>query len=132
MPGFSLPGTSIGTEDAERYLLARALGVGRGTGSQALRQLGVSTRYAKQLDRMFVTAIARAKALFPEIADPRLPEMDWVIAVVGSTERPLWRVNQFCLAHHYNCLCFCRASIIRFRVDSASRRTSHNRGSPTR
>ena len=132
IPSFSLPGTSIGTADAEKYLHARAAGVGRGMGSGSLRRLGVSTRYPKQLDRMFVTAIARAKAIFPEVADLRLPEMEWVHAVVGSAERPLWRLNRFCLARQYSCLCFCRASIIRFRAHNVRRATSHNRGSPSR
>lgn len=129
MPGFSLPGTTIGTEEAERYLLARAAGVGRTTGSESLRRLGVNLRYPKQLDQMFVTAIARAKAMFPDVADLRLPEMTWVGAVVGSTDRPLWELNRFCLAHQYNCICFCRASIIRFKTYSARKGTSHNKGS---
>lgn len=131
MPGFSLPGTSIGTEDAERYLLARAADVGRTKSSKPLRQLGVSIRYPKQLDRMFTTAIARAKALFPGASDDRLSGMKWVQSVVGTHERPLWSLNRFCLAHQCNCLCFCRASIISFSTGSARRRSSHNRGSPS-
>ena len=129
IPGFSLPGTTIGTDEAEKYLLARADGVGRTTGSRQLRQLGMDLEYPKKLDQMFVTAVARAKALFPDVADPRLPEMEWVAAVVGSTERPLWELNRFSLAHQYNCICFCRASIIRFKTHSAGNRSSHNKGS---
>jgi len=79
---------------------------------------------------MFSTAIARAKALFPGETDDRLSGMEWVQSVVGVSEQPLWSLNRFCLAHQYNCICFCRASIIRFSTGSARRRTSHNRGSP--
>ena len=129
MPGFSLPGTTIGTEEAEKYLLARAAGVGRTTGSRRLRELGMDLEYPKKLDQMFVTAVARAKAIFPDVADPRLPEMEWVAAVVGSIDRPLWELNRFSLAHQYNCICFCRASIIRFKTLSAGNRSSHNKGS---
>ena len=67
MPAFSLPGTSIGTEEAEEYLLARAGGSGRTTASKALRSFEVSDRYPKQLDRMFFKAVAQAKALFRRI-----------------------------------------------------------------
>ena len=131
MPRFSLPGTSIGTAEAEKYLLARAEGLGRGGASAVSEHRGVSSRYAKQLDRMFATAVARAKALFPEAAEVRLPAMEWVYTVVGSKAAPLWSLNRFCLAHQYNCICFARASIIRFAPRSARTASSHNRGSPT-
>lgn len=132
MPRYSLPGTSIGTAEAEKYLLARAEGRGRGAASAAVEHQGVSSRYPKQLDRMFATAIARAKALFPEFGEIRLAAMEWVHTVVGSKTAPLWSLNRFCLAHQYNCICFARASIIRFRPRSARTGSSHNRGSPTR
>ena len=133
IPGFSLPGTSIGTADAEKYLMDRASGLGRGTAAKDLRNLGISTRYPKQLERMFSTAIARAKAIFPGTeSEERLSGMEWVRSVVGESEQPLWSLNQFCLAHRYNCLCFCRGSIIRFKTHNASNRISHNRGSPDR
>ena len=130
MPGFSLPGTSVGTVDAETYLVDRAAGIGRGSASKGFRRLGLSTRYPKHLDRMFSTAVSRAKALFPDAADDRLSGIEWIQALAGPNERPLWSLNQFCLARRYNCLCFCRASIIRFTTRSARSRTSHNRGSP--
>ena len=130
MPTFSLPGTSIGAAEAEQYLLARAEGIGRGTGSVGLLSRGVSPRYPKQLDRMFFRAITQAKALFPEVADPRATPMNWLLSVVGPTEVPLVALNRFCLARRYNCVCFCRASIITFSPRGASRAISHNRGSP--
>lgn len=132
MPGFSLPGTSIGTEDAEAYLIDRASGLGRGSAGKGFLTLGTSTRYPKQLERMFATAISRGKAIFPEAAGERLSGMEWVTAVVGENRRPLWSLNRFSLAHRVNCLCFCRASVIGFSPHSARSRSSHNRGSPHR
>lgn len=132
MPAFSLPGTSIGTEEAEKYLLARAEGNGRMTASAALGQLGISDRYPKQLDKMFFKAVAQAKALFAESACLQSEPIQWVQSLVGRNSRPLWSLNRYCLAHGYNCICFCRASIIRFSPATAGSKTSHNRGSPAR
>ena len=130
MPGFSLPGTSIGTGEAEAYLQERETGAGRGKAGTRLLELGVSERYPKQLDRMFATAVARAKVLFPEATDSKLQGMSWVVQAVRTSERPIWALNRFCLEHRRNCLCFCRASIIIFAPRSAGRPASHNRGSP--
>jgi len=132
MPAFSLPGTSIGTEEAEEYLLARAQGTGRTTASAILRGVSVSDRYPKQLDRMFFKAVAQAKALFAESVDLQPAPMEWVQSLVGEEERPLWSLNRYCLAQGYNCICFCRASIIRFSSATAGSVSSHNRGSPVR
>ena len=97
MPSFSLPGTSIGAAEAEQYLLARGEGIGRGAASVDLRDRGVSSRYPKQLDRMFMKAISQAKALFPEAADVRAASVNWVQSVVGPTQRPILELNRFCL-----------------------------------
>lgn len=132
MPAFSLPGTSIGTEEAEEYLLARAEGTGRTTASAKLKCFGVGDRYPKQLDRMFFKAVAQAKALFAESDCLQPTPMEWVQSLVGKGARPLWSLNRYCLAHGYNCTCFCRASIIKFSSATAGSRASHNRGSPFR
>ena len=132
MPAFSLPGTSIGTVEAEAYLDERERGVGRGTAAKPLLELGVSLRYPKQLERMFATAVSRAKALFPDAADERLSAMAWVHTVIVSTERPLWSLNRYSLSRGYNCICFCRASILTFAPRSAGSLSSHNHGSPAR
>jgi hypothetical protein len=130
IPEFSLPGTSIGTAEAEAYLKERDEGVGRGTAGAKLLEAGMSERYPSHLDRMFSTAVARAKVLFPEAADPTLHGMSWVVQAVGTDERPILALNRYCLEHRRNCLCFCRASIIIFALRSAAWAASHNRGSP--
>jgi len=130
MPAFSLPGTSIGTKEAEEYLIARAQGKGRKTASKALSIRGVAAGYPKQLDRMFIRAVVQAKALFAEsCVDPQLSPMEWVYELVGTRARPLYSLNRYCLANGYNCVCFCRASIIRFSGRSAGEESSHNRDS---
>lgn len=132
LPSFSLPGTSIGTEEAEAYLVAREEGVGRGRALRELEALGVGGEYGKRLERMLVVAVSRAKALWAAEPANEFNGLAWIAALTGSVERPLWSLNRLSLERGYNCLCFCRASILRFHSRSASTRGSHNRGSPAR
>lgn len=132
LPSFSLPGTSIGTEEAEAYLDARDRGVGRGRAQRQLEALGVGGEYGKRLERMFAVALRRAKALWAEEPANELNGLAWIAALTGSVDRPLWSLNRLSLERGCNCLCFCRASILRFTFTSASTRGSHNRGSPGR
>jgi hypothetical protein len=132
MPAFSLPDTSMGTEEVETYLTERAHGVGRASASQVFDGLGVGPRYPKQLDLMLATAVSRAKALFPDAAEERLSGLAWIQAATGEAERPLWSLNRYALENGYNCIAFCRASILSFSSTTASRASSHNRGSPGR
>jgi len=132
IPSFSLPGTSGGTEEAEKYLKSRHEGVGRGTAGKDLLELGVSERYGLQLERMFARSVNQAKALFPQVGNPYLNGMEWVQAVVEQPSRPLYSLNCFCLKQRVNAVCFCRASILRFRTSKAGGRFSHNLGTPQR
>jgi hypothetical protein len=120
----------MGTEEAEAYLIERERGAGRASASQVLNGLGVGPQYPKQLDRMLVTAVSRAKVLFPEAAEERLSGLAWIRAATGEADRPLWSLNRYALEHRYNCIAFCRASIIIFSSTTASSEPSHNRGSP--
>ena len=129
IPTFSLPGTSIGSKQAEDYLKARAGGEGRGRAGRELVRYGMSGSYPKSLDLMFSTAVRRAKALFPQAADERLSGLPWVFAAVGSAERPLVELNRFCLSRGLNAVCFCRTSILVFPSRRRGARISHKAGS---
>ncbi len=132
MPAFSLPGTSVGTEEVEAYFAEREAGSGRKAASEVFVDLGVGPQYPKQLDRMLSTAVSRAKALFPDAADDRLSGLEWIQAATGENDRLLCSLNCYALDHQYNCICFCRASIITFSTTTARGASSHNRGSPDR
>ena len=114
MPSFSLPGTSIGTVEAERYLRDRERGLSRAKAAGELLERGVSVTYPKHLERMLEVAISSGKALFPEAADNTLRGLEWIRAVCGPTARPLLALNLFCLAHERNAICFCRSAILQF------------------
>jgi hypothetical protein len=124
-----MPGLSIGSAEAERYLAAREAGVGRGGAATELLARGMSQGYPKRLERRFATAITRAKALLAAPGKERLQGLAWVRSVVGEVEHPLVELNRFGLAHGVNGICFCRASILLFSRGVRGRRLSHNKGS---
>jgi hypothetical protein len=116
----------------EQYLMSRHEGVGRGTAGRLFQELRVSERYGLQLERMFARSVNQAKALFPHAGEPYLNGMEWVRSVVEDPSRPLYSLNCFCLQQRVNAVCFCRASILRFRISKAGGRFSHNLGTPQR
>jgi len=128
IPSFSLPGLSIGSAEAERYLAAREAGVGRGGAAAELLARGMSQNYPKRLERMLARAVARGKALLVAPDTERLLGLAWVRLVVGGVAHPLVELNRFGLAHGVNGICFCRASILLFGFSVRRRRVSHNKG----
>jgi hypothetical protein len=86
-------------------------------------------RYPKHLERMFATAITRAKALLVGFGDQRLRGLPWIRSVLGDEEQPLVGLNRFCLAHGSNAVCFCRASVLPCSRPLRSRTSSHDDGS---
>ncbi len=129
IPSFSLPQTSIGTREAEQYLIGRSVGLSRAQAAGPLSERGLGAGYPKQLERRFEVAIGRGKALFPRAADDRLRGLEWARAVCGPTDHPLLALNLFALARGVNALCFTRASILLFHRALGSRECSHSMGS---
>ena len=129
LPSFSLPGTSIGTAEAERYLIARAGGISRSKASAELLSLGVWAEYPRRLEKRLEIAVNRGKALLVGAGEPELRGLEWIGSVCGPTDRPLLAVNRYGLAHRVNGLCFCRSTIHLFSRATEFRRFSHNRDS---
>jgi hypothetical protein len=97
----------------------------------ALLRRGMSEGYPKHLERMFATAVTRAKAVLSDYGDAKLQGLAWVHSVVGHAEHPLVELNRFCLAHEANGVCFCRASILVFSSLPVRRAASHKGSSAT-
>ena len=115
IPLFSVPGTSLGREEAERCLKARWEGVSRTSAGAELVQQGMEARSGRSLERKLAIAVERAKAIWPQLADTRFGPQEWITAVCGSTARPIAEMNRFALEHGVNAICFCRATILLFR-----------------
>ena len=126
IPSFSLPGTTIGTEEVEGYLELREQGVGRSRAGEKLLELGMSETYCYYLDKTFKKAVARAKSLFKDAGDPRTAGICWIQEVTGNKGHPILSLNQFCIDNGVNAVCFSRTTIIIFRKKRAKNRFSHN------
>ncbi len=125
IPLFSVPGTSLGREEAERCLKARWEGASRTSAGAELVQQGMEPRSGRNLERKLAIAVERAKAIWPQLADTRFNPQEWITAVCGSTARPIAEMNRFALEHGVNAICFCRATILFFRPRIYSEPPSH-------
>jgi len=132
IPSFSLPGLSVGSAEAERYLEARQAGVGRGCAAAELLAHGMSPSYPKRLERMLATTVTRGKALLAAAGKERLQGLAWVRSVVGEVEHPLVELNRTGLTRGINGICFCRTSILLFCPSVRKRQLSHNKGTARR
>lgn len=94
-----------------------------------LLEKGVSVNYFYYLDKTFKRAVARAKVIFDGIVDLRLSDIDWIREVTGKDRHLILNLNQFCLEHGVNAVCFTRISIIIFRNKRVGKMFSHNSGS---
>ena len=129
IPEFSLPGTTIGTEEAETYIKRREQGLGRQRASQVFSgEKAMSVNHPAALDRAFRVAVDRSKAIFSEKADIRLSGCAWIEALTGSKERPMVSLNQYCLEHRVNGICLTRFSIHLFPEHTARSRVPHDNG----
>jgi hypothetical protein len=130
LPSFSLPGTSIGIQEAEAYLAAREAGASRSRAGEELLRRGLSKNYPKALEKMLAVAISRGKALFSETDQVAGGGLQWIESLCGPTHRrPLFAINRYGIEHRANPLCFSRASILlcgRVRVAGS---VSHNQDS---
>lgn len=129
MPSFSFPGTSIGTREAEAYLVGCWRGESRTRAGKLFVGRGMGPRYLKQLERMLERGLSRAKAIFPRAADERLGGHAWIEAVCGPTNRPLLSLNDYALQHGVNAILCCRSSILLFSRARRPGSASRNQGS---
>ena len=125
IPQFSVPGMSLGREEAERCLQARAEGASRSTSAAELVERGWEVRVGKRLERKIATSVQRAKVIWPKVADVTLEPWAWMRAACGSTVQPILQMNRFALEHRVNAICFCRAPILLFWPGIHGGRRSH-------
>ena len=125
IPRFSVPDTSLGTEEAEQSLLTRAAGDSRSEAARPLVAQGMEGRSGRRLEEMLDTAVSRAKAIWPQAAELSLQGLAWVSAVCGRADHPILDFNRWALEHGVNAICFCRSSILFFRFCTAGEPGPH-------
>ena len=116
IPSWSLPNTSVGTAEVERYLMARERGDSRAVALAELRGLGMHAGCGKQLERRLEVIVSRGKALWPQAADLQLGGLAWVRAACAPRPpaTPLLSLNHFSLERRVNAICCSRSSILLF------------------
>jgi len=133
IPSFSLPGTSIGTAEADEYLQLRHQGQGRGRASRVFGgEKTMSHNHPAVLDHAFRVAVERARAIFVDQGNLRLQGLEWVQSLTGQTGHPMASLNQYCLEHRVNGICLTRYPIHLFRGQSPRSGNSHNPGATAR
>jgi len=134
IPSFSLPGTSIGTAEAEEYIRRREQGQGRGKASKVFSgDKTMSRNYPAVLDKAFQRAVARAKAIFSgAVVDNRLQGTAWIEALTGQHTQPIASLNQYCLEHQVNGICLTRFNSHLFSHTTGGIRLPLNNGAARR
>ena len=128
-----MPGTSIGTQEAESYLLLRDQGQGRGRAAGVFSgQKAMSVNHGAVLDHAFRVAVDRARAIFVVEGAERLRGSEWVQALTGETGHPMASLNQYCLERRVNAICLTRYTIHLFAERAAREPTPHNSGAVAR
>ena len=126
IPSFSLPGTSMGTVEAEDYLIRRQAGDSREKAFTELTAKGYHPSYAKKFERMLHTSISQAQALLPKCGDPYLHGLEWIRSIVDDHPHPLLALNDLCLRNGFNAVCCTRYTIHRFTDYKPGTISSHD------
>jgi hypothetical protein len=98
IPSFSVPGTSIGMNGIESFVIQRAGGASRMEAGALLRLHGLGEDYLRSLERRIVAGIHRAKALFLDRGDHRLSPWQWLNDVAERSGHPVYRLNRLSIA----------------------------------
>ena len=118
-------------QEAEEYLRCREQGQGRRKASRVFSgDKALSTNHPAVLDKAFRRAVNRAKAIFHDQVDNRLPGFAWIEALTGQSEQSIVSLNQYCLEHGLNCVCLIRFPILLFREKKPKMTHPHNNGAP--
>ena len=101
-----MPGTSLGTAEVEQFVRERGAGASRRVAGRQLRERGVAFEYLRRIERMVITAIQRAKALFADLAPQVGGVYRWLIAATADETRRLVTLNRKSIAVGYGAV-FC-------------------------
>ncbi len=105
IPEFSLPNTSIGTLEAEKYRELRSENISQVKASKIFTELGFSSDYGISLERKLKIVAKKSKALFADTKDPLHEPFKLSIIIV----------NKLYQERGYNPLYFSRNNILRIR-----------------
>lgn len=115
IPEFSLPGTSIGTSEAGKYLSSRIKNVSQKKAAPIFSDLGMSWNYGINLEKKFKQANRKAMVLFHGETDILHNPLLLFLPDENLYDSPILTVNSLFLKRGYNPLYFSRNNILRIR-----------------
>jgi len=115
IPEFSLPGTSIGSAEANEYMSLRTKGVSQRKASEIFIQRGMSLKYGIAFEKKVMSAVQKAMAIFPDNKDVLHNPLRLFQAQAESLDSVILKTNYLFLERGYNPLFFSRTNILRIR-----------------
>ena len=119
IPSFSLPGTSVGTQETDQFLCDRAAGLSQAKAGKYFIDKGMSKKYPAFLEKKIKRDILRMKALLPGLGDPTSSGVDYLRSLIKPVNKEkvygvISPVNCICLANSVNAVFCNRISILIF------------------
>jgi hypothetical protein len=105
IPEFSLPGTSIGTEEAEIYLKLRSECISQSIASKLFLPFGLNIKYGISLEKRYRISNKKSNALFTDPQD----------VLHKPEQKTISIINRLFLSRGCNPLYFSRNNILRIR-----------------
>lgn len=115
IPECSLPGTSIGTEEANHYMKERSRGISQVKSSSLFTSQGMSSKYGVSLEKRFQLAHRKAQSLFPDATDLFHNPAHLFTLNRENEENIVLTINYQFSERGYNPLYFSRNNILRIR-----------------
>ncbi len=83
------------TQEVEQFVVERTAGASRMAAGRGLREQGqgVAAEYLRRIERMIITVIERAKALFADLAPQVGGVYRWLVVATAEEMRPLVTLN---------------------------------------
>ena len=132
IPSFSIPGTSLGTEEVEKYLINRELKLSRIDALSGLFFTNDIQKTGRKLEDMFERIINRSKVLLNVKTDHRLTNLEWIESICGKSKAPLTSLNLYGLSKGINGIAFNRINILLFKNNNMGLPFSLNMGTSIR
>ncbi len=128
IPEFSLPGTSIGSAEANEYMELRTIGVSQLKASVVFIQCGMSQKYGIAFEKKVMSAVQKSMALFPDEKNTLHNPLLLYQSQVESERNIILKINYAFLERGYNPLFFSRSNILRIREIKTGIKLPLNKG----
>lgn len=137
IPYFSLPGTSLGTQEVEKYCREREEKISRRKAGEPLLEKEFSLKHLKHIEKMIEKSVNNMKVLFSDQKLNKLSGYQWMDAFLKSITPEtthkinfkIYRINTYCLAHGVNAAFCSRKNILLFSKKKPGVYFSNNMGS---